>query len=222
MTGEYSGSISFAPGNGWCFRPYWEHYFEDHSQMTFEYGPWKDGLWGVEITFPQNKFISKFVYEFMATKDQTGAVNHDYTPEVPEQVSGGDNYFNHYLYGAWQTWGMSIGTPLAISPLYNRTHTIYIYNTRIIANHFALEGNPVEGLDWRFLLTFSKNWGTYRYPLKDVLNNCNGLLELKYSCKKPKGLYVAGSIAWDKGKLLGNNFGALIGLGYQGSFSIRK
>ena len=92
MTGEYSISVRFSPAPGWLIRPYWEHYFEDHSQLTFEYGTWKDGLWGLELTFPKNPFVSKFVYEYNYTKDQTGPVNHDITPEVPEQVSGGDNY----------------------------------------------------------------------------------------------------------------------------------
>ena len=77
MTGEYSSSLSYSPTPDWNIRLYWEHFFEDHSQMFYQYGYWKDGLWGVELTFPKNRFISKFVYEFIGTKDQTGPVNHD-------------------------------------------------------------------------------------------------------------------------------------------------
>lgn len=222
MTGEYSISVSFAPTSEWLIRPYWEHYFEDHSQLTFEYGTWKDNLWGLEINFPKNKFISKFVYEYIYTKDQTGPVNHNYTPEVPEQVSGGDNYFNHYLYDAWQNWGMTIGNPLAISPLYNRDHRIYIYNTRFIANHIGLEGNPLDSLKWRLLLTFTQNWGSYRFPFPDVLNNCSGLAEAEYRPFWAKGWIASAAIAWDKGRLLGNNFGGMISLAYEGNFSIKK
>ena len=222
MTGEYSMSTHFAPSKDWDIRVYWEHYFEDHSQMTFQYGLWKDGLWGVEINFPKNKFISKFVFEYIATKDQTGAVNHDYTPEIPEQVSGGDSYFNHYLYGAWQNWGMSIGTPLAISPLYNHNHFLKIYDTRFIASHFGMEGNPIKELKWRFLLTFSRNWGTYRFPFPDVYNNTSGLLEVSCTHKSLKGWYAKGAIAWDYGKLLGNNFGGVVSIGYRGDFSLSR
>ena len=216
MNGEYTTSVSYSPTPDWNIRAYWEHYFEDHSQMFFQYGLWKDGLWGVEVTFPRNPFISKFVYEFVATKDQTGAVTHEYTPEVPEQVSGSDKYYTHYLYGAWQTWGMSLGTPLAISPLYNRDHKLYIYNTRFYANHIGLEGNPLDGLNWRLLLTYSENWGTYHYSFTDMYRNFSGLFEINYNANFLKGFYLKGAIAWDRGKMLGNNLGGMISLGFQG------
>ena len=222
MNGEYSISVSYSPSPGWLIRPYWEHYFEDHSQLTFEYGLWKDGLWGLEVTFPKNPFLSELVFEYVYTKDQTGPVNHNYTPEIPEQVSGGDNYYNHYLYNCWQTWGMTIGTPLAISPIYNRSHIIYCYDTRFIALHLGLKGNPLPGLDWRFLLTFTQNWGTYRMPLPDVYKNCSGLIQLDYRPHKLKGWVASGAIAWDKGKLLGNNFGGMISIAYEGIFSLTK
>lgn len=221
MNGEYTMSTSFSPAKGWDIRVYWEHYFEDHSQMTFEYGLWKDGLWGVEISFPRNPFVKKFVYEYIGTKDQTGAVNNDYTPEIPEQISGRDNYFNHYLYGCWQNWGMSIGTPLALSPLYNRSHLLTIYNTRFIAHHFGLEGEPVKNLNWRCLMTFSRNWGSYWRPLKDITNNWSGLVEATYNFPFLHGFFATGAIAWDHGHLLGNNFGGMISLGYEGCFNLK-
>lgn len=216
MTGEYTINLSYSPTPDWNIRLYWEHFFEDHSQMFLEYGIWKDGLWGGEITFPKNPFVDKFVFEYIATKDQTGPVNHDYTPEIPEQVSGGDSYYNHYLYGAWQNWGMSIGTPLALSPLYNKDHKVFISNNRILASHFGVTGSPIEGLDWRFLLTFSRNWGTYRYPYPDVYKNCSGLVELTFSPSFFKGWFVKGAFAWDSGKLLGNNTGGMISIGKTG------
>lgn len=222
MNGEYSMSLSYSPAPGWLIRPYWEHYFEDHSQLTFEYGAWKDGLWGLELSFPENPFVSAFVFEYVYTKDQTGSVNHNYTPEIPEQVSGADSYYTHYLYGAWQNWGMSMGTPLAISPLYNHNHRLTLYDTRFIATHFGLEGNPCDFINWRFLLTFSQNWGTYRYPYPEVYNNCSGLAEITYKPKFVKGWTAKAAIAWDKGKLLGNNFGGMISLSYEGNFSLHK
>lgn len=222
FTGEYSISISYSPTSEWNIRPYYEHYFEDHSQMFLEYGAWKDGLWGIEITFPKNKFLSKFVFEYIATKHQSGPVLHNSTPQIPEQVSGRDGYYAHYLYGSWQNWGMTLGTPLAISPLYNRLHLLYNYNTRFLGSHFGLEGNPFKGFNWRMLLTFTKNYGTYSRPLSDIMNNFSGLLELTYNFQKIKGLWIKSAIAWDNGPLLGNNFGGLISLGYENNFSIHK
>ena len=222
MNGEYSIALRWEPLKGLKIKGYWEHYFEDHSQMTFEYGIWKDGLYGVEVTLPRNPFVSRVVYENVCTTDQTGAVNNNSTPQVPEQVSGRDNYYNHYLYSCWQTWGMTIGTPLAISPLYNRDHRLAIYNTRFKANHIALEGDPLPGLRWRFLLTFTQNWGTYWFPLPRRMDNCSGLMEVAYKGKALKGFFAKGAIAWDKGPLLGNNFGGMISLGYEGGLSLKK
>lgn len=222
MNGEYSIAIHWSPANDWHLKAYWEHYFEDHSQLTFEYGLWKDGLYGLELAFPKNPFVAKLVYEYVCTTDQTGAVNNDYTPEIPVQVSGRDGYYTHYLYGAWQNWGMTIGSPFAISPLYNRKHLLTLYNSRFIANHFALEGNPCKGLDWRFLISFTQNWGTYWRPLTRKMNNCSGLVEVTYHPASLKGFFAKGALAWDKGLLLGNNFGGMISLGFEGALSLKR
>lgn len=216
MVGEYYITLQWQPQSDWSLKGYFEHYFEDHSQMTFEYG-WKDAQWGVEVQLPFNPYVSKVVVEYVYTKDQTGPVNHDSSQEIPEQVSGADNYFDHHLYGAWQNWGMGIGTPLAISPLYNTNHRLYIYDTRFIAYHLALQGNPLKELSWRTLFTFTQNWGTYRYPFPDVLNNFSGLVEVSYyPGKKLKGWWAKAGIAWDAGKLIGNNFGVMLSIGKTG------
>ncbi|MCH5238632.1 MAG: hypothetical protein J1F38_00240 [Muribaculaceae bacterium] len=222
MTGEYNFSINYAPNPNWNLKFYWDHYFEDHSQMFLEYGFWKDGLFGFEVEFPKNRYVDKLVVEYVKTTDQTGAVNNDYTPEVPHQVSGRDNYYNHYLYNCWQTWGMSIGTPLAISPLYNRNHILRIFNTRFKAFHIGFEGTPVKNLRYRMLLTFSQNWGTYWHPLSSRMDNCSGLVEIDYSPRFFKGFFAKASIAWDKGKLLGNNFGGMFTFGYEGNVKFKK
>lgn len=222
MNGEYSIAVNYKPSPNWKIKAYWEHYFEDQSQMTFEYGLWKDGLWGIEVDVPRNSFLSKVLFEYICTYDQTNAVLHNSTPEIPEQVSGQDAYFGHYLYGAWQNWGMVIGTPLAISPLYNRTRNIGLYNTRFKAYHVGLYGTPIPNLDWRLLLTFTRNWGTYFHPLPEIMNNFSGLIEINYDLPLVRGLFLKGALAWDRGKLLGNNFGGMISMGYQGDFSFKK
>lgn len=209
MVGAYNIALSWMPRKNWNIKAYFEHYFEDHSQMTFEYG-WKDGLWGIEIAFPNNRIISSIVYEYLYSKDQTGAVNHDWSPEVPEQISGRDNYYTHYLYSGWQHWGMGIGNPLAISPIYNRNHSITFLDTRIIAHHIGFEGNPLPGLSYRMLFSLSRNWGTYSMPYPEVLNNFNGLIETSWQPKSLKGWKATMGIGFDRGKLLGNSYGVML------------
>lgn len=215
MVGAYNIALSWLPQSDWSIKAYFQHYFEDHSQMTFEYG-WKDGLWGVEAQLPRNPFVTSVVYEFLCSKDQTGAVNNDSSDKIPEQVSGRDNYYNHSIYTGWQHWGMGIGNPLAISPIYNRNHNICFFDTRIVAHHLGVEGDPTPELNYRILLSFSKNWGTYQYPTPEVLDNFNGMLELTWKPGKLKGWYGSAAVACDTGKLLGKSFGAMITIGKTG------
>ena len=221
MNGEYVFSLTWIPKKEWKVRAYFEHYFEDHSQMFLQYGLWKDGLWGLEVSFPSNKFLDKILFEYISTYDQTGSVNHDITEAIPEQVSGRDNYYTHYLYGAWQNWGMTIGTPLAISPIYNRNHVMTIYDNRFTATHFGLQGSPLKELKWRLLMTFSRNWGTYIRPFSHRCDNFSGFFEITGKLPRLKGWEIKGALALDHGSLFGGNFGGMVSLAYEGNFSIK-
>ncbi len=221
MLGAYNISLSWLPDADWSVTAYYEHFFEDHSQMTFEYG-WKDGLWGVEVQLPRNHFVSSFVYEYLYSKDQTGAVLNVSSPEIPEQVSGRDNYYSHSVYTGWQHWGMGIGNPLMLSPIYNRNHHISFLDTRIIGHHLGIAGNPLKSLSYRLLLSYSRNWGTYNMPYPEVLDNFNGLLEVNWRPERLKGWHVSAAIAGDAGKLLGKSFGARVSIGKTGFFGLNK
>ncbi len=209
MLGCYNFALGWHPNTGWGIKAYFEHYFEDHSQMTFEYG-WKDGLWGIEVQLPNNRFVSTFVYEYLASKDQTGAVLNNKTPELPEQVSGRDGYYEHYIYPGWQNWGMGIGNPLALSPIFNPDHTLSFLTTRILAHHIGISGNPINSLNYRLLFSYSRNWGTYFKPLPEVLDNYNGLLEINWQPKKFNGWNFTIGIAADGGQLIGKSFGFMM------------
>lgn len=218
MLGAYNFAVSWLPQADWSIKAYFEHYFEDHSQMTFEYG-WKDGLWGVEVQLPKNPFVSTIVGEFLTSKDQTGAVFNNKEPLIPEQVSGRDFYYDHYIYSGWQHWGMGIGNPLAISPIYNKNHLIAFLDTRIVAYHLAFAGNPTSDIGYRCLFSFSRNWGTYGKPLPDVLNNFNSLIEVEWRPKKLSGWSAKLGIASDAGELLGKSVGVMLSISKSGIIS---
>ena len=101
VEGNHVGSWNFALNyylHNWTFRVYLEHYFEDTSEMFWEYGRWKDGQLGLEISFPKNRWVSSLVWETMCTKDQAGPLLYDgFWGQFPEyQISANDNYYNHY------------------------------------------------------------------------------------------------------------------------------
>lgn len=219
--GSWHFSFTYAPED-WKIRAYYEHMFEDHSMMFFEYG-WEDGLVGLEVTLPKNPFVHSFLYEFMNSKDQSGAVYHDHTPEISDQISAIDNYYNHLLYTGWQHWGMSMGSPFMISPIYNTskhtnlyydiTGSLNFYYNRMQTHHIGLCGSPMKGLDYRLLVSHSKHWGSYSMPLIDTEEQTSALLELTYSPTHWNGWQVKGSFALDNGNtILGNNCGGMISI----------
>ena len=217
IEGNHTGSWNFALSyylSEWKFRVYLEHYFEDTSEMFWEYGRWKDGQLGLEITFPKNRWISSLVWEGMCTKDQAGPLLYDaFWGQFPEyQISAADDYYNHYIYGAWQYYGMGIGNPLLLGPLYNGNHNITFRSNRMRSQHIGLEGNPFTEWSYRVLLSYAKHWGTYKNPLDKQQKQFNSLYEVTYRPRKLKGWSSTIALGVDRGNHLGNSTGGMISI----------
>lgn len=209
MLGSWNFALSWKTDN-WSVKAYYQHCYEDHSMLFFDY-PWKDGLYGVEARFPKNRWVSEAVYEFLYTKDQAGSVYWDHTPEITEQVSGRDNYYNHSIYNGWQHWGMSIGNPLIVSPIYNPApHRMAFLSTRMWGHHLGFKGQPLDCLGYRILLSYQKSWGTYTVPFANPEKSFNLMAELSYSPAKLKGWKADVAFGMDRGSLLGNNTGVML------------
>ena len=221
--GSWLFSASYKLGDA-KVRVYMDHFFEDHSQLFFQYG-WKDGLYGAEVTLPKNRFVNSLLYEYMRTDYQSGPVYHDSNAQIADQISGIDSYYNHTIYPGWQHWGQAIGNPLYTSPLYNSDHKIYFHNTRFRAHHFGISGNPSKELHYRMLYTYSENLGTYEEPFEDRKYNNSFLAEVSYSPKRIGLLHTEGNtircaFAFDKGSVTGNNTGFQITLCSRGLFKL--
>ena len=199
----------------WSVAAYFEHQFEDHSQMFWQYA-WNDMLVGLEVNLPQNRFLSSLVYEHLSTTDQSGSVYHDRTETMPIQVSARDNYYNHAIYGAWQHAGYVMGNPLLISPLYNGDNTIHVYHNRVKAHHLGLSGTPCRGLSWRFIYTHEKSLGTYAEPTTDPLYGDFFLLEATWSPRQVRGLSITGAYGHNGGDLLGSSDGVMLTVKWSG------
>ncbi len=222
--GNHMGSWNLALTaylDDWKLRTYYEHYFNDHSQMFFQYGPWKDGHLGVEITFPKNRLVDTFVYEYLMTKDQTGPFLYDsFCGVFDEQISAGDNYYNHYIYQGWQHWGMGMGNPLLPSPIYNKNGMLDYVSNRMQGHHVGFSGTPFASLGYRVLLSYAQHWGTYANPFNEIKDQFNSLLEVTYSPEALKGWSFNMAVAIDRGDLLGNNYGGMLTLRKQGVFNL--
>ncbi len=208
---------------GWKIRAYADHFFEDHSMVFLQYG-WKDALLGLEVSFPQNRFISTLVYEHISTKDQTGPLYHDHTTAIPDQISGRDNYYTHNINNGWQHWGQAIGNPLFKSPLYKENCSLAFVNNRFVAHHFGIEGHPTRQLQYRLLYTYTQNWGTYNNPYDEVYSGHSMLAELHYSPEYfgkhyVKGWEVSAAFAFDRGLHAGKQLGGQITIRKRGLLS---
>lgn len=213
--GNWMLALSWLPqGADWGVKAYWQHMFEDHSMLFFQY-PWKDGLWGVEAQLPKNPVISNVVYEFLYMKDQSGPVYWDKTDKVPTQVSGRDQYYWHQLYGGWQHWGEIIGNPMILSPLYNNG-TLLLRSNRIVGHHLGFEGRPLDELGYRVLASYQRSWGTYKTPLPEVADSFNFLAECSWRPRRMAGWEGTLSVGVDAGDLLGRSVGVRLSISKTG------
>lgn len=228
-SGNQLGSWHFQfkwKGKDWSAKAYAEHYFEDHSQMFFEYG-WKDMLWGAEINLPRKFFISTLLYEHLRTSDQTGGIYHDATGNYNTQISGKDNYYNHGIYPSWQHWGQAMGNPLLLSPIYNEDGSMKFRHNRVTAHHFGLSGSALCRLgmrhycfDYNMRFSHVRSLGTYDSPL--VNPRYGNYFGLEVFCRPVQymGWQFGVSVGTNGGNLLGHNAGASITIRRVGVFGI--
>jgi hypothetical protein len=139
---------------------YWDHYFEDHSQMFFldydgyghgsewnEKKKWKfylydfkDIMLGSELNLKRGTWLRDVVAEYLYTKYQSGPIYHDHGTLESYHIAGDDDYCNHHIYCSWQHWGQVMGNPLFRSPLYNSDHRNRVEDNRFVAWHFGFDG----------------------------------------------------------------------------------
>lgn len=199
-------------GKDWRVSAYMDHFFEDHSQMFFEYG-WRDGMYGLEVAFPKNRVVSGLVYEYSKTTYGSGAVYKDHTSNLPDQISGTDWYYNHYNFAGWSHWGMGVGNPLFVSPLYFDNGSLEFPECRFQAHHLGINGDPRPDLHYRLLYTHERSIASYgsTRPIEGLTTH-SVLAEAHYAPARLGRLDTRGwsaklGVALDRGDLVGNNLG---------------
>ena len=213
--------------------------FRDKSTLNFYFEwPWEDGsgigklngwdgLWGIQYNLPDNGIVNKVAFEYLDFTNQSGPMHYDPddNPNSPlsGRAEGADNYYNNDYYGAYSYYGMSIGTPFLVSPIYNRNGAINYLHTRARGFHFAIEGNPIARLKYRLMVGHEKAGGYGSYPVFKRTSTLSGMLDLKLqpSMKIPQ-LEIGLKMAFDKGELRENNFGAQVQIAYKGEFNLKK
>ena len=230
VEGNHVGSWNFALNyywQDWKFRAYYEHFFDDHSQMFFEYGRWKDGHLGFEVTLPKNRWVNTLLWEGLATKHQSGPILYDGDERFEnaafkgKQISANDDYYNNFFYQSWQHYGQGIGNPLLPGPIYNKDGSLKFRSNRVRANHWAFSGTPTEEWSYRVLMSYALHWGRYNNPLDRICKQFSSLYEVTYSPKAWGGWHFSLAAAVDHGTYLGNSGGGMLTIKKEG-ICIRK
>lgn len=208
ILGNVYGSLHFITNyrkENYTVKAYIERFFEDHSGLFFKSVP--DGLYGIELNLKKKGRITGVLFEYLHTKNQSGPFLWDKSEEIPVQVSGGDNYYNHIDYISLSNYGFVMGNPLLTSPIYNNGSSLTVFNTRLSSFHGGITGYINNNLKYRALFTYSQSWGTPLIPSRSIRNQFSTMLEATYSNDKLSGWLFSGAFSYDKSDMIGDNAG---------------
>ena len=211
--------------NGSTLTAYFEWPWEDGSGIGKMNG-W-DGLWGLQYTFPESCPIGNVLVEYFDFTNQSGPIH--YAPadnpgsSITEGLTGGDNYYNNDFYGPYSNYGMSIGSPFVLSPLYNLNGLPGFEHNRARGVHVALEGYMGSELSYIAKFSYQKAGGTGRIPSIILLSDTSLMFGLRWMpTYKLRGLSVRANVAMDTGGLRGSNVGCMLSFSYTGNFTLGR
>ncbi|MBQ7689749.1 MAG: hypothetical protein IJT30_00935 [Muribaculaceae bacterium] len=221
--GTWDVLLDYRLRSGAHVRAYCQKPWEDGSGIGLRNG--FDGLWGVEWRAAQPGWLTGAVLEYLDLTNQGGPIHwapadHESTI-ITTPVTGMDNYYNNYAFNGYQNRGMAIGTPMTRSPLYNRDGHLRFDHTVVRGLHVAVKGRLSSQLRYRFMGSWRRSWGTLEQPVPHI-DATSLMLEATYTPTRVTGLECTAMMAIDRGKLLGNNAGALVGITYHGNFSASR
>lgn len=227
--GSHLGSWDLKATYRFCDGSNLDAYFEwlwDDGSGIGKMNGW-DGLWGLRYDFGRKGIVSKAVVEYLDFTNQSGPIHFDPEdkPDSPlaGHAQGADNYYNNDTYGAYTNYGMGIGTPFLLAPIYNRNGSLKYLHNRARGFHAAIEGNPTDRISYRLMIGYQVAGGNGWIPDYRKSHSTSAMLECKVlPISKIPGFEVGVNVAFDKGSLRGDNFGARLQVGYHGDFNIGK
>jgi hypothetical protein len=198
----------------------YQHFFDELKEFRFPSKSF-DGLFGIEVVNNDSKLFNILLYEYINTMHQSGP------DAASDSTYGWDNYYNHYIYqSGWVNEGRIISNSLFTlgSNFGHYNNSNYVINNRIKAHHVGILGNLYKKIKYKFLFTYSKNYGTYydqsmfysenkTYDFDSGLKQVSSLFELSFK-DAWKNIDMQISYAIDRGKLLDNSEGVLLKINY--------
>ncbi len=193
-----------------------QFYLEDTVSLEFRNA--LDGLWGLSLTFDDQRILSGFLYEHVNTIRQSSKA---------DEPRGTDNYYNHFLYATgWTHRGQALSLPvISTSDRY-----VGVFNNILLAHHVGVEGTVPGPVDYRLLFTYSRNYGAHSLleapgepRIRDgrfgrPVHQRSMMVEAAHPIGSSVDLTVFARLAYDWGDLLpASNLGVTVGVTHVGS-----
>ncbi len=184
-----------------------------------------DGLWGLEYKAGRCGFITGALVEYFDYTNQSGPIH--YAPgdhlggTLNDHASGSDNYYNNGFHRSYANYGMSIGSPAFMAPIYNINGFPAFVANMMRGVHVGVEGSVTKSLTYRIKGGYRKAWGTGAVILPAPLHSTSVMVEGEWIVKEIPGLKVSGQMAIDRGTMPCNAFGVMATVKYDGIFNIK-
>lgn len=143
---------------------YRQNIYEDGS--LFFFNNIADGLNGITLNLKNQSWISRINIEYLNTTSQGGEI-FLMGPNIPDELRGKDNYFNHAQYrDGWTYKRNVIGAPFIQTIGYEWDNPEYqIDQNRVKMWQGATSGNlPWYHISYRMKIAYATYLGTYQFP----------------------------------------------------------
>lgn len=222
--GSWDLQARYRIGDASTVKAYFQWPWEDGSGIGKLNG--FDGIWGLEYHTGHRGPLTGIVVEYIDFTNQSGPIHwapgdHPGTT-ITSPATGSDDYYNNKSYNSYAYFGMNIGTPVIMSPIYNTDGYMLCRANRLRAFHLGVEGAFSRHMDYRLLLNYRKAYGNGYYNFMAPIHQTSVMAEVRWRVPKAKGLSIDAAVGLDRGKLPANAFGAMVGIRYQGIGSFKK
>lgn len=203
---------------------YMQKPWEDGSGIGFLNG--FDGVWGVEYRSANYGIVNGVVVEYLDFTNQSGPFHWD-PDDVPgstvtSRAEGADNYYNNHEYNSYANFGMAIGSPFMVSPIYNTDGYMNFAANRIRGLHIGVEGALTSELEYKLMGGYRRSWGNGNVPFLTPKDDTSFMAEAIYTPSWLPAWCFKAAFALDYGTLMGNNTGGVITVAYFGNFSFKR
>lgn len=184
-----------------------------------------DGLWGLEYKFSgRSQLVKSVLVEYLTLTNQSGPMHWD--PDdapgttVAYRAEGADDYYNNAFYNPYAAYGMSIGSPMVMAPIYNRDGYMLFAANRMRGIHIGMRGSVGHDTDYRIKFGYRKAWGNGKVQLIEPIHSTSLLLEATHRLRCVEGLSMRLQFGLDAGSMPADAVGALLTVSYSGAFGI--